>query len=102
MPITISRCCSWYQDLTHWKGLYEQRSYCNVTHIGEDAAVVALAVSKEATAKLTVVAAQAAVAAGRLQKKAIIAAEPHINTSKQLYGEYVEKLVEKVRPHYDQ
>ena len=100
------------QELDHWEGVFSQRSYCNLTHIGEDAAFMAWVASMQASEKLNVAASQASVAAKRLQDKTLKSAEPHLKTANKmyesltakgirLYSNYLKKHVDAVTPHYN-
>jgi hypothetical protein len=70
-----------------------------LTHIGEDAAATAYAVSEQATVHVKVAAVQATVLVRQLSVKTLQAAAPHVDKSKKLIYEHV---VEKVKPHYEQ
>ena len=100
------------QELEHWEGVFSQRSYCNLTHIGEDAAFMAWVASMQASEKLNVAASQATEAAKRLQDRTLKFAEPHLKTASKMYenwsvegnriySAYVKKHVEALTPHYD-
>ena len=100
------------QELEHWEGVFSQRSYCNLTHIGEDAAFMAWVASMQASEKLNVAASQAAEAAKRLQERTLKSAEPHLKTAskmyeswsdegKRIYSAHMKKHVEALIPHYN-
>mmetsp|Transcript_148 Transcript_148/g.243 ORF Transcript_148/g.243 Transcript_148/m.243 type:complete len:631 (+) Transcript_148:46-1938(+) len=90
------------KDLADWERLHSGRSYCNVTHIGEDTYKIAQVAAKAATEKADVAQKQARVLARQASEKAFVVAEPHLKKSRELYNLHLKETVDKhILPHYE-
>jgi hypothetical protein len=85
------------KDLEHWENLYASRSYCNVTHLTEDASSTAMVYKEIASGKLREFKETASVSARKLQVETVRLANENMEKPKRL----AQEAVAKARPHYE-
>ncbi len=94
------------QEIEEWRELHSARSYCNFTHITEDTTAAVATAGKIASAQLTAAAAVASehvlvatkTASEQIKvasKVVAHAAEPHIETGRQMYDAHLKEHVDK-------
>mmetsp|Transcript_4973 Transcript_4973/g.7537 ORF Transcript_4973/g.7537 Transcript_4973/m.7537 type:complete len:633 (-) Transcript_4973:108-2006(-) len=89
------------KDLVDWESLHSSRSYCNVTHMGEDTYKAAQVAAKLAGERADVAKKQARVLARQASEKAFVVAQPHLKKSRELYNQHVKESVDKhILPRY--